>query len=41
MFRQELALGLDPMGGRRFADKTMRQTANLQHVPIPIERDML
>ena len=28
-------------GGRRFADKDMRQTMNLEHVPIPQERDVL
>jgi len=27
--------------GRRFADKNMRQTVNLDYVPFPQERDML
>jgi hypothetical protein len=27
--------------GRRFADKDMRQPMNLEHVPIPQERDVL
>jgi hypothetical protein len=41
MFRQKPALGLDPMGGRRFADENMRHTIILEHMPIPKERDML
>jgi hypothetical protein len=32
MFRQS---------GHRFADKNMRHTMTLEHVPIPAERDML
>jgi hypothetical protein len=27
--------------GRRFADKDMRQRVNLEHIPIPQERDVL
>jgi hypothetical protein len=27
--------------GRRFADKDMRQSVNLEHIPIPQERDVL
>jgi hypothetical protein len=27
--------------GRRFADKNMRRSRSLEHVPIPKERDML
>jgi len=27
--------------GRRFADKNMRKQKNLEHVPIPKERNML
>src|ERR1700681_366803 len=35
------ALGLDPTGGHRFANKNMRHTMTLEHVPIPTDRDML
>jgi len=40
MFRRKPAPDLI-RGGYRFADKNMRQSLILEHVPIPKERDML
>src|SRR5438105_15039227 len=40
MFRRKPAPDLI-RGGNRFADKNMRQSMILEHVPIPKERDML
>jgi hypothetical protein len=33
--------GFDPMGGNRFSEKDMRQQMNLEHIPIPQDRDAL
>jgi hypothetical protein len=34
-------LGLDPMGGNRFSEKGMRQQRDLEHFPIPLDREMV
>jgi hypothetical protein len=41
MIRKKPALGLDPGGGYRFAEKDHAPTKNLDHDPIQRDRMML